>query len=66
MDGVVSMVGGPIPIPRLGVGMRLRLSHLDAEPRVDCECGHSSFGDSLNDAVLAWTEHVTEQHGEEL
>lgn len=46
--------------PRLagvpGVGMVLNIG---GGPEATCECGNRSFGDSINDAVLAWTKHVT-------
>jgi len=34
----------------------------DSDPTVECQCKWRHVGDSLNDAVLAWTKHVTEAH----
>jgi hypothetical protein len=31
----------------------------DADPVATCECGWHGHGDSINDAVLAWTKHLT-------
>lgn len=48
-----SDIGEPAP----GIGMVLTMPELT--PIATCECGHRSYGDSINDAVLAWTAHVT-------
>lgn len=40
-------------------GLTATIQFSDADPIVTCECGHRSFGDSINDAVLAWAAHVT-------
>jgi len=40
-------------------GLLAGLAFSDADPVMTCECGHRSHGDSVNDAVLAWTRHVT-------
>ena len=31
----------------------------DADPVASCLCGWHTHGDSLNDAVLGWTAHLT-------
>jgi hypothetical protein len=35
------------------------LSLGDNNPSVECQCGARVYGDSLNDAVTAWTAHIT-------
>ena len=37
----------------------------DADPVATCmvkDCGWHAHGDSINDAVLAWTAHLTAKH----
>lgn len=40
-----------------GIGVTVALS--EVTPEATCECGNRSFGDSINDALLAWAKHVT-------
>lgn len=50
---------GPRYVSLYGYGLAMMLSLPGASPVATCECGHRSHGDSINDAVLAWTAHVT-------
>lgn len=37
----------------------MNLHFEDVDPVATCECGKHFHGDSINDAVLKWTAHVT-------
>ena len=47
---------GVVRMPYMSLGWS------DADPVAECGCGARFVGDSINDAVLAWTKHVTEKH----
>ena len=49
----------PMPNDIRDDGLAMVLRFNDTDPLATCECGHRSFGDSINDAVIAWAEHVT-------
>lgn len=52
-----------IEIPKGAAAMSLHFD--DADPVAVCAltgCRWHAHGDSLNDAVTAWTKHLTEQH----
>jgi hypothetical protein len=40
----------------------MRLGWNDCDPVAICHCGARCVGDSVNDAVLAWTRHLTTVH----
>lgn len=40
-------------------GISMALHFEDIDPVATCECGWHAHGDAINDAVLAWTKHVT-------
>lgn len=41
---------------------RMELGWNDCDPVAVCHCGARLVGDSVNDAVLAWTKHLTSVH----
>lgn len=41
------------------MAIRCSIGFGDADPVVTCECGARLYGDSVNDAVLAWARHIT-------
>jgi len=52
-----------IAVPKGSAPMSLHFS--DADPIAGCHvvgCRWHGHGDSLNDAVLAWTKHLTAEH----
>lgn len=58
--------GSKITIPFGSAGMSLRFE--DADPVAQChvgDCKWHGHGDSVNDAVTAWTSHLTEKHRDE-
>jgi hypothetical protein len=46
-------------------GVKVLLSFSDADPVMTCQCGAKCFGDSVNDALIAWGKHVTTEHRED-
>lgn len=42
---------------------QMELTFDDADPVAYCACGWHTHGDSVNDAVLAWTSHLTGTNG---
>jgi hypothetical protein len=44
---------------------RIVLIMSDCDPIATCHCGARCFGDSINDALLAWGEHLTTVHRDE-
>lgn len=51
----------------LGAGrMGGSLSFSDADPIMTCQCGARCFGDSINDALIAWGSHLTTVHRDEI
>jgi hypothetical protein len=40
----------------------MSLSIPECDPRAECECGWSCYGDSMNDAAIGWTAHVATAH----
>ena len=52
-----------ITVPARSAAMSLHFD--DADPVAECHlagCKWHAHGDSLNDAVLAWTKHLTATH----
>ena len=52
-----------IEVPRGSAPMSLHFS--DADPVAECHiagCRWYGHGDSVNDAVLAWTKHLSAEH----
>ena len=52
-----------INVPKGSAAMSLHFS--DADPVAECHvgtCRWHGHGDSLNDAVTAWTKHLTAEH----
>lgn len=42
--------------------MRMDLSIPECSPLATCECGARIYGDSVNDTLIAWGEHVITVH----
>lgn len=41
---------------------RMELDFKDCDPVATCHCGARCFGDSINDALIAWGQHLTTAH----
>jgi hypothetical protein len=46
--------------------MKGELGLHECDGLMTCDCGARIYGDSLNDAAIAWVKHVVEKHPEEL
>lgn len=44
---------------------RMTLHMSDCDPIATCACGVRCFGDSINDALIAWGKHLTTAHANE-
>ena len=41
---------------------RMELDFKECDPVATCDCGARCFGDSINDALIAWGKHLTTVH----
>lgn len=53
------MTDQPSPAP---FQARMELSFDGCDPVATCHCGACCKGDSINDALIAWGEHLTTAH----
>lgn len=54
------------PTPTAPFEARMQLTFSDCDLVATCHCGARCYGDSINDALNAWGQHLTTVHqGEE-
>lgn len=63
IKGKINFFGREIKFGHVGMSMTLTIPEVDAI--ATCECQKAFRGDSINDAVLAWTRHLTTDHRED-